>query len=357
MSLYDDLPPLAPAPAPEGQSTDKPQKKIRRASFADSPSEAPVVMLPKLSTSPKSSLKSDPSLPHSSETAGVGGLFGDLPPPSASSSLYEDLPVAGSAIKSESTSCLTQNFSKHRGLAAALGEEERAQKRLKTDSHDVAPAKTELFVKKLASVFTSCVDMKKAAKACFILRDFIEKSVDSTAASAIVVPAISALFNAHSRFSDDKWLPSLCSVLEALQTKKSHFDDVTRSLIDLWTCAGCVVSRLNSSDDSFVVSKDLKFAQNLAEAIDSEESLLGRTRRWACMAVAEASFKRCRLQWMRTPIDMFFKVLRERRQHYDGPNRTRIESMLDTMKARSLQSGTLSARSPAHLVHTILKCF
>ena len=106
-----------------------------------------------------------------------------------------------------------------------------------------------------------------------------------------------------------------------------------------------MVSRLNTSDDSFVVSKDLKFAQTLAEAIDADECLVQRTRRWACMAVAEAAFKRCRLQWMRTPIDMFFKVLRERRQHFDGACRTRIESMLDTMKARSLQSGTLSARS------------
>jgi hypothetical protein len=46
---------------------------------------------------------------------------------------------------------------------------------------------------------------------------------------------------------------------------------------------------------------------------------------------------------MCTPIDLFFKALRERRQHYDGPGRTRIESMLDTIKARSIASEMLSA--------------
>jgi hypothetical protein len=181
--------------------------------------------------------------------------------------------------------------------AAAVGNGEE-----KTSDENT---KIELFVKKLAGVFTSCADMKKAAKACFILRDFVEKSVDAPAVALSITPAINALFNAHSRFSDDKWLPSLCSVLEALQTKKAHFDGCTATLIDLWTCSACVVSRLNTSDDSFVVSKDLKFAQTLAEAIDADESLVQRTRRWACISVAEAAFKRFRLQWMRTPIDMF----------------------------------------------------
>ena len=361
MSLYDDLPPVAPPPAAEAQNAEKPKKK--RASFADTAPDTPIVVLSMMDTSPKSTLEKDSKQPLGTGGAG-GGLFGDLPPPStASSSLYGDLPAASTtSIKAASTSSLTDNFSKHRGLAAALGDEERAQKHSKAqtaseaDSTDAAVvdsgeqhpldegAKMELFVKKLVGVFTSCADLKKAAKACFILRDFIEKSVDSPAVSASIVPVTNALFNAHSRFSDEKWLPSLCSVLEALQTKKVHFDPSSSALIDLWTCAGCVVSRLNTSDDSFVVSKDLKFAQTLAEAIDAEETLLGRTRRWACMAVAEAAFKRFRLQWMRTPIDMFFKVLRERRQHFDGPARTRIESMLDTMKARSLHSGTISAR-------------
>ncbi len=357
MSLYDDLPPVAPAPAAEERNADKPKKK--RASFADAAPDTPIVVLPMMDTSPKS-LDEDPKQPPGS---GAAGLFGDLPPPSSSSSLYGDLPPATTAaIPAASTSRLTENFSKHRGLAAALADEEHAHRHSKVQASEATlseaavvaesseqsgldeAAKTELFVKKLVGVFTSCADLKKAAKACFILRDFIEKSVDSSAVSAMVVPIIHALFNAHSRFSDEKWLPSLCSVLEALQTKKAHFDEATRLLIDMWTCAGCVVSRLNTSDDSFVVSKDLKFAQTLAEAIDAEETLLGRTRRWSCMAVAEAAFKRFRLQWMRTPIDMFFKVLRERRQHFDGPSRTRIESMLDTMKARSLHSGTLSAR-------------
>jgi hypothetical protein len=356
MSLYDDLPPVAPVA--EVQNAEKPKKK--RASFADAAPDMPIVALSMMDASPKPSLAKDLKQSHGTGTL---DLFGDLPPPSSSSSLYGDLPPATStSIKSASTSCLTDNFSKHRGLAAALGDEERAQRHsnaLASEAHSgettvVAEsgeqntldegAKMELFMKKLVGVFTSCADLKKAAKACFILRDFVEKSVDSSAISATVVPVIHALFNAHSRFNDEKWLPSLCSVLEALQTKKAHFDDATRSLIDLWTCAGCVVSRLNTSDDSFVVSKDLKFAQTLAEAIDAEETLLGRTRRWSCMAVAEAAFKRFRLQWMRTPIDMFFKVLRERRQHFDGPSRTRIESMLDTMKARSLHSGTLAAR-------------
>jgi hypothetical protein len=358
MSLYDDLPPVAPPPAADPQNADKPKKK--RASFADAASDTPIVVLAMMNTSPKSSLPGD-------SNTGSGGLFLDLPPPSASSSLYGDLPPAAAAAvipdSAASTSAQTANFSKHRVLAAALEDEARAQKRLKCESledsaSDAAAAtgngeekttdentKMELFVKKLAGVFTTCADLKKAAKACFILRDFVEKSVDSPAAASPIAPAINALFNAHSRFSDDKWLPSLCSVLEALQTKKAHFDDGTATLIDLWTCAACVVSRLNTSDDSFVVSRDLKFAQTLAEAIDADESLAQRTRRWACMAVAEAAFKRFRLQWMRTPIDMFFKVLRERRQHFDGACRTRIESMLDTMKARSLQSGTLSARS------------
>lgn len=359
MSLYDDLPPVAPAPAADVQNAEKPKKK--RASFADAAPDTPIVVLSMIDTSPKSLLEKDSKQPHSTGTA---GLFGDLPPPSSSSSLYGNLPPANSSsITAASTSCLTENFAKHRGLAAALGDEERAQRLSKTQASEASlveaavvaesgeqntldeGAKMELFVKKLVGVFTSCADLKKAAKACFILRDFIEKSVDSSAVSASVVPVIHALFNAHSRFSDEKWLPSLCSVLEALQTKKAHFDDATSSLVDLWTCAGCVVSRLNTSDDSFVVSKDLKFAQTLAEAIDAEDTLLGRTRRWSCMAVAEAAFKRFRLQWMRTPIDMFFKVLRERRQHFDGPSRIRIESMLDTMKARSLHSGTLSARS------------
>lgn len=371
MSLYDDLPAAAPAPATEAQNADKPAKKIRRASFADAAPDAPLVVLSMMNTSPKSSLKVGSPKPLGSGTSAAGGLFGDLPPASGSSSLYGDLPpattasAASSAANAASTSCLTDNFSKHRGLAAALGDEERAQKRAKAELLDDASAgaatsaedvegkpldehaKMELFVKKLVGVFTTCADLKKGAKACFILRDFVEKSVDSPAISASVVPVINALFNAHSRFSDEKWLPSLCSVLEALQTKKAHFDEASRLLIDLWTCAGCVVSRLNTSDDSFVVSKDLKFAQTLAEAIDADDSLLGRTRRWACIAVAEAAFKRFRLQWMRTPIDMFFKILRERRQHYDGPGRTRIESMLDTMKARSLQSGMLSARRVA----------
>ena len=374
MSLYDDLPPVAPAPVADVQNADKPPKKVRRASFADAAPDVPLVVLPMMNTSPKSPLKGDSPKPLDSATSGgggggsSGGLFGDLPPASASSSLYGDLPpattasAASSASAAASTSCLTDNFSKHRGLAAALGDEERAQKRSKAEALESTStqaaasaedgdgkaldehAKMELFVKKLVGVFTSCADLKKAAKACFILRDFVEKSVDSLSTSASIVPAINALFNAHSRFSDDKWLPSLCSVLEALQTKKAHFDEASASLIDLWTCAACVVSRLNTSDDSFVVSKDLKFAQTLADAIDSEDSLLGRTRRWACIAVAEAAFKRFRLQWMRTPIDMFFKALRERRQHYDGPGRTRIESMLDTMKARSIASGMLSAR-------------
>ncbi len=361
MSLYDDLPPVAPAaPAATVPTADKPKKK--RASFADAASDAPIVALQMMDTSPKISLDKDSNQP-SPTASGAGSLFDDLPPPSSSSSLYGDLPPATTARQAASTSSLTDNFSKHRGLAAALGDEERAQKRCKAEASVAsAPAdafavtdgsegssldevaKVDVFVKKLVGVFTSSVDVKKAAKACFILRDFIEKSVDSPSISASVAPAIHALFNAHSRFVDEKWLPSLCSVLEALQTKKAHFDEVTRTFIDLWTCAGCVVSRLNTSDDSFVVSKDLKFSQALAEGIDAEDTLLGRSRRWACMAVAEAAFKRFRLQWMRTPIDMFFKVLRERRQHYDGAGRTRIESMLDTMKARSLMSGTLSAR-------------
>ncbi len=361
MSLYDDLPPVAPAvPAATVPTSDKPKKK--RASFADA-SDAPIVALQMMNTSPKTSLEKD-SNQLTPAASGAGSLFDDLPPPSTSASLYGDLPPAVTVSQAASTSSLTDNFSKHRGLAAALGDEERAQKRSKAEASeaDAAPsdvfavadssegssldevAKVEIFVKKLVGVFTSSVDVKKAAKACFILRDFIEKSVDSPAISASVTPAIHALFNAHSRFIDEKWLPSLCSVLEALQTKKAHFDDGTKTFIDLWTCAGCVVSRLNTSDDSFVVSKDLKFSQALAEGIDAEDTLLGRSRRWACMAVAEAAFKRFRLQWMRTPIDMFFKVLRERRQHYDGASRSRIESMLDTMKARSMQSGTLSAR-------------
>ncbi len=360
MSLYDDLPPVAPPPDAAAQNAEKPKKK--RASFADVASNAPIVALSMMNTSPKIALEKDSNQPISSAAAGAGSLFDDLPPPSSSSSLYGDLPPATTAIEAASTSSLTDNFSKHRGLAAALGDEERAQKRLKAAASEGAlaevaavadsgeansldeVAKVEIFVKKLVAVFTSCVDLKKAAKACFILRDFIEKSIDSPAISAAVAPAIFALFNAHSRFVDEKWLPSLCTVLEALQTKKVHFDETSRTFIDIWTCAGCVVSRLNTSDDSFVVSKDLKFSQTLAEAIDAEDTLLARSRRWACLAVAEAAFKRCRLQWMRTPIDMFFKVLRERRQHYDGASRARIESMLDTMKARSLQSGTLSAR-------------
>lgn len=363
MSLYDDLPPVAPAPAPaDAPNAEKPKKK--RASFADAASDAPIVVLPMMGTSPKTSLEDGTNQPLSSRHTASDSLFGDLPPASASSSLYGDLPpAAANSIQSASTSVLTDNFSKHRGLAAALSGQERAQKRANGDdkSEDAATeeapvtesgegkplddaAKMELFVKKLVGVFTSCADLKKGAKACFILRDFVEKSVDSFSTSASIAPAMFALFNAHSRFTDEKWLPSLCSVLEALQTKKAHFEEANRTFIDLWTCAACVVSRLNTSDDTFVVSKDLKFTQNLAEAIDAEDTLLGRTRRWACIAVAEAAFKRFRLQWMRTPIDMFFKVLRERRQHYDGPTRARIESMLDTMKARNAQSGTLSAR-------------
>jgi len=56
MSLYDDLPPVAPAPAANVQNADKPPKKVRRASFADAAPDVPLVVLPMMNTSPKSPL-------------------------------------------------------------------------------------------------------------------------------------------------------------------------------------------------------------------------------------------------------------------------------------------------------------